>query len=90
MQRVFAIGDIHGCNDAFHQMLFTEIKVSKDDEIYCIGDYIDRGPDSKGVVDTIISLQRSGFRIHTLRGNHEQMMIDSEEDEISFNRCMPD
>ncbi len=86
MQRVFAIGDIHGCYDAFQQMLFAEIKVRKEDEIYCIGDYIDRGPDSKRVVDTIISLQQKGFRIHTLRGNHEQMMMDSEEDEISFNR----
>ena len=78
MGRILAIGDIHGCNEAFQKLLFEEIKITKEDEVYCIGDYVDRGPDSKGVADTIISLRQEGFHIHTLRGNHEQMMIDSE------------
>ncbi len=80
MERMFAIGDIHGCNEALQKMLFDEIKIKKGDTIYCIGDYIDRGPDSKGVADTIISLRQEGFQIHVLRGNHEQMMMDSEKD----------
>jgi serine/threonine protein phosphatase 1 len=84
MQRIFAIGDIHGCNDAFQQMLFAEIKIKKQDNVYCIGDYIDRGPDSKGVLDTILSLKEKGFNIHTLRGNHEQMMMDSELSKENF------
>lgn len=86
MNRIFAIGDIHGCNDAFQQMLFTEIKINKLDEIYCIGDYIDRGPDSKDVIDTIISLKEQGYQIHTLRGNHEQMMMDAELSMENFQR----
>lgn len=85
MERIFAIGDIHGCNEAFQKMLFDEIKIKKEDTIYCIGDYIDRGPDSKGVAETIISLRQQGFQIHTLRGNHEQMMMDSERDEMDTN-----
>ncbi|MGH2648693.1 MAG: metallophosphoesterase family protein [Ginsengibacter sp.] len=85
MERIFAIGDIHGCNEAFQKMLFDEIKIKKEDTIYCIGDYIDRGPDSKGVAETIISLRQQEFQIHTLRGNHEQMMIDSERDEMDNN-----
>src|SRR5674476_1354268 len=84
MQRIFSIGDIHGCNDAFQQMLFAEIKIKKQDTVYCIGDYIDRGPDSKGVVDSILSLKEKGFNIHTLRGNHEQMMMDSELSKENF------
>jgi len=86
MKRIFAIGDIHGCNDAFQQMLFVEIKIKKQDKIYCIGDYIDRGPESKGVIDTIISLREKGYHIHALRGNHEQMMMDSEQGEESFEQ----
>jgi predicted phosphodiesterase len=85
MERIFAIGDIHGCNEVLQQMLFDEIKIRKGDQIYCIGDYVDRGPDSKGVADTIIALRREGFQIHALRGNHEQMMIDSEKDKFNRN-----
>jgi len=86
MNRIFAIGDIHGSNEAFHQMLFAEIKINKHDEIYCIGDYIDRGPDSKDVIDTIMSLREQGYHIHTLRGNHEQMMMDAELSMENFQR----
>jgi len=86
MNRIFAIGDIHGCNDVFQQMLFAEIKIDKQDEVYCIGDYIDRGPDSKDVIDTIITLKEQGYQIHTLRGNHEQMMMDAELSMDNFER----
>lgn len=82
MERIFAIGDIHGCKQAFQRMLFDGIKITQTDTIYCIGDYVDRGPDSKGVIDMIISLKQKGFHIHALRGNHEQMMMDSERSEM--------
>lgn len=84
MQRVFAIGDIHGCHKTFRKLLFEEIQITVSDRIYCIGDYIDRGPDSKGVVDLILELRREGYTIHTLRGNHEQMMLDSLDSEDSL------
>ena len=77
MNRIFAIGDIHGCNKTLREMLFEKLQIQRTDHIYCIGDYIDRGPDSKGVIDTILQLKKDGFTIHTLRGNHEQMMMDS-------------
>jgi serine/threonine protein phosphatase 1 len=76
MSRIFAIGDIHGCINTF-QKLLDEIRLRKSDTIYCIGDYIDRGPDSKGVIDLILDLRKRGYRIRTLRGNHEQLMIES-------------
>ena len=84
MPRIFAIGDIHGCSKTFKRLLLEKIQVRKSDKVYCVGDYIDRGPDSKGVIDLIISLRKSGYNIHSLRGNHEQLMMDSEKSEQAF------
>ena len=76
MPRTFAIPDIHGNCRTFQQLVFKQIKLAKCDTLYLLGDYIDRGPDSKGVIDTIISLQNDGYDIRPIRGNHEQMFID--------------
>ena len=84
MNRIFVIGDIHGCCNTFKKLLSEELDIQKSDEIYCIGDYIDRGKDSKGVIDFIIDLRIKGYQIHTLRGNHEQMMLDSTIDQESL------
>ncbi len=83
MSRIFAIGDIHGCINTF-QKLLDEIHLRKSDTIYCIGDYIDRGPDSKGVIDLILDLRKRGYRVSTLRGNHEQMMMESDANRTDF------
>lgn len=72
----YVIGDIHGCAKTFIKLL-DQIGLNQDDDLYLLGDYIDRGPDSKGVLDKILELQSTGFKVHALRGNHEQMMIDS-------------
>ena len=79
----YAISDIHGCAKTFQQLL-RKITLSKEDELYLLGDYIDRGPDSKGVIDTIWQLQADGYQVHCLRGNHEQMLLDCEQTEIKF------
>jgi serine/threonine protein phosphatase 1 len=85
MERIFAIGDIHGCSKTFEKLLKEKIQLSKEDEIFCIGDYIDRGDDSKGVIDLIIQLRQEGYRIYTLRGNHEQMMLDAMTDKKAMS-----
>ena len=74
--RKFAISDIHGCARTFDALL-DNIQFTKNDELYLLGDYIDRGPDSKGVIDTIWLMQEKGYHIKCLRGNHEQLMLDS-------------
>jgi serine/threonine protein phosphatase 1 len=84
MSRVFAVGDIHGCSKTFKKLLLERIKIQKSDKIYCIGDYIDRGNDSKGVIDFILKMRKKGYHIHTLRGNHEELMIDSVKSEKNF------
>jgi serine/threonine protein phosphatase 1 len=80
MERIFAIGDIHGCRKTFEKLLTDKIKIKMEDAVYCIGDYIDRGEDSKGVIDLILELRGEGYNILTLRGNHEQMMLDARND----------
>ncbi len=72
--RIFAIGDIHGCLDALEKLLkILPIKWGKDLVVF-LGDYIDRGPDPKGVIEKVIELKRLyGDKIITLKGNHEWM-----------------
>lgn len=72
----FAISDIHGCAATFKKLL-DRISFSKEDILYLLGDYIDRGPDSKGVIDHIWYLLEEGYQVHCLRGNHEQMLLDN-------------
>ncbi len=85
MSRIFAIGDIHGCVRTFYNLM-DKIQIQKSDTIYLIGDYIDRGPDSKGVIDLILELRQKDYSIRTLRGNHEQMMMDSAKSKHAFNQ----
>lgn len=75
----FAISDIHGHNTKFKNLL-KKIDFQKLDELFLLGDYIDRGPDSKGVLETIMNLQEQGYTISCLMGNHEQMLLQSVED----------
>ncbi|MGE3548766.1 MAG: metallophosphoesterase family protein [Geobacter sp.] len=74
VMRRFAIGDIHGGLQTF-LALIRRINPRDNDRIYLLGDYIDRGPDSKGVLETIISMQEAGCDIRPIRGNHEDMLI---------------
>lgn len=80
MENIYIIGDIHGCCKSFKYLVQEKIRLTKSDILYCLGDYIDRGPDSKGVIDFILELRNKGYTIRTLRGNHEQMMMDSGRD----------
>lgn len=88
MERIFAIGDLHGCSRTFEKLLMEKIRLQKDDKLYCIGDYIDRGPDSKGVIDLILKLRSAGYHIYTLRGNHEQMMMDAADDKKALKNWL--
>jgi len=70
----YAVGDIHGGAKTFRALL-EKIELRREDRLYLLGDYIDRGPNSKGVLDIIMKLQEAGFSIYPIRGNHEDMMI---------------
>jgi serine/threonine protein phosphatase 1 len=72
---VYAIGDIHGCSAALKK-LFDTAPFGSADTIVFLGDYIDRGPDSSGVIDFIFEARKK-YNVITLRGNHEIMMMES-------------
>ena len=80
MSRKFIITDIHGCAATFRKLVQENIRLSPDDDLYLLGDYIDRGPDSKGVLDFIFELKEKGHSIHCLRGNHEEFLLYSLKD----------
>jgi serine/threonine protein phosphatase 1 len=73
--RLLAIGDIHGCLTALDTLLDL-VAVRPDDRIVTLGDYVDRGPDSRGVLDRLIALHAGG-RLIALRGNHDVMMLEA-------------
>lgn len=77
MQRTFFVGDVHGCALTFKKMVEETIQLTQEDVLFCVGDYIDRGPRSKEVVDYILTLRQNNYQAHTLRGNHEQMLLDA-------------
>ena len=83
--RTLAIGDIHGCRTALdHLLAFVDPKPGE--TIVTLGDYVDRGPDTKGVIDRLIQLHIGG-QLVPLRGNHEIMMLGAKEggkDDIRF------
>jgi serine/threonine protein phosphatase 1 len=80
---VYAVGDIHGRLDLL-RLLLSKIEAdsalsrpSLNPILVFVGDYVDRGPSSKGVVDRIIKLQLSGaFEVRALLGNHERTLLD--------------
>lgn len=81
-RRVYAIGDIHGRNDLLRQLLD---KIIKDDaergavqsEIIFLGDLVDRGPDSAGVIDTAMQAKADLGNVRFLMGNHEEVYLSA-------------
>lgn len=80
--RLLAIGDIHGCLTALDTLL-AHVDPQPGDWIVALGDYVDRGPDSCGVLDRLVELAGGG-RLIALRGNHEEMMLDARTDPMTY------
>ncbi|MCU0443941.1 MAG: serine/threonine protein phosphatase [Microscillaceae bacterium] len=75
--RRWVIADIHGCKQTFEYLVRHKIQLQTQDQLFLLGDYVDRGPDSGGVIDLILDLQNADYQVFPLRGNHEQMLLDS-------------
>lgn len=73
MSRIIAVGDIHGCSNALRTLLGV-VKPTQEDFLIFLGDCIDRGPDSKGVLDIIMGLE---VPLLTILGNHEEMLLNA-------------
>ncbi len=80
-ERVYAIGDIHGCSDLFAALIDA---IDADDKardpcqttVILLGDLVDRGPDSAGVI-ALARQWQSRRRLRLLTGNHEELFLDS-------------
>jgi serine/threonine protein phosphatase 1 len=77
MPRLFAIGDIHGCAASLRHLLQI-VPIQPEDCVVTLGDYINRGPDSKGVIEQMLELQKR-CQLIPLMGNHEQMLLRAME-----------
>ncbi len=77
--RRLVISDIHGCAKTL-KALIEKINLTKNDQLFFLGDYIDRGPDSSGVLDYIIQLIEEKYNIFPLRGNHEESLLEAFRD----------
>mgnify|MGYP001374003596 CR=1 FL=1 len=76
---VWVIGDVHGYYNTL-ELLLKNLKLKSDDVVILLGDLIDRGPRSAHVV----KYARESENTHTVRGNHEQMMIDGFDEKLFF------
>lgn len=78
--RTIAIGDIHGCLAALDRVL-AAIEPLASDTLIVLGDYVDRGPDSRGVIARLRQLAER-CRLVVLTGNHEEMLLAARDDEV--------
>jgi len=83
-KRLLAIGDIHGHLNKL-QSLMAQVNPTTKDQVVFLGDYVDRGPDSKGVIEYLIDFQKRFPKTVFLRGNHEQMLLDAMVEDRLYN-----
>lgn len=74
--RTFVISDIHGNNELFRKAL-KQVAFKETDKLILLGDLIDRGVDSKGVLDTVFLMLENGLNVECLAGNHERLFLDA-------------
>ncbi len=73
----YFIGDVHGCIKTLKELVRRICIIDEDPELYFVGDLIDRGPDSKAVIDYLIELDKCGVKSKSVRGNHEEMLVNA-------------
>jgi serine/threonine protein phosphatase 1 len=72
--RRLVITDIHGCALTFERLL-EKIELTTDDQLFLLGDFINRGPRSQQVIDKVLQLEEEGYNIFPLMGNHEETVL---------------
>ncbi|NLD36031.1 MAG: serine/threonine protein phosphatase [Desulfatiglans sp.] len=72
----FIVGDLHGCREMLERMLSIIPWNPEADNLIFIGDYLDRGNDSKGVIDLLIKLSVTYPKVKCLMGNHESIFLE--------------
>ena len=80
--RILAIGDVHGCASSLQQLV-DWVKPKKGDIVVMLGDYVDRGPNSKGVVEYLLDWKLESDLV-LIKGNHEQIMEEATKSSEHF------
>ena len=74
--RRLAISDIHGCSRTFKKLL-SKVKLTKKDQLFLLGDLVNKGPNSDKVLNRVLKLRNQGYQIFITLGNHEQIILNS-------------
>lgn len=82
---MLVISDIHGCYDEFQALLANTEYAPERDQLYLLGDYMDRGPKSKDAIDRVKELVEADGAV-ALRGNHDQFFLDWLDDPVEGMR----
>lgn len=73
----YATTDLHGCLHSFRQLIEEKLRLRPTDTLYLLGDYVNKGPDSRGVLDYLMQLQTGGYQVHCLLGNHDLELLQA-------------
>ncbi len=73
--RRFAIADINGCIATLEALLFQKLRITRNDQLFFLGNYIDKGPDSRGVLDLMLHLRDIGYHLYPIRGIREERLL---------------
>ncbi|MDC1450977.1 metallophosphoesterase [Vicingaceae bacterium] len=73
--RRLVISDIHGCSRTFKKLL-KKIEITKNDQLFILGDAVNKGPNSRKVLNQILKLQQEDYQVFFIRGNHEQIILN--------------
>ena len=84
VNRTFAIGDIHGCRVALETVLAT-VKPDAGDTVTTLGDYCDRGSDTRGIIERLIALVDETHLV-AIRGNHDLMLLEARTADALYRR----
>ena len=84
LHQLFCIGDVHGCATALRSVV-EALAPSRGDKVILLGDIIDRGPDSRAVVELLLDLATDA-EVTCIRGNHEEMLLNCLDGSFPYDR----
>jgi serine/threonine protein phosphatase 1 len=88
MAKRWVVPDIHGCAETLQMLIEDLIRPQQGDKLYFLGDYIDRGPDSKTVLDYLMKLETMDFETRFLMGNHEDYLLRAYDYDLKPDRIL--
>ena len=84
--RTFAIGDIHGCRIAL-EALCESLELTSEDTFIVLGDVVDRGPDTNGAIEVLLTVDET-CKMILIMGNHEEMLLSAYQSKEEFHRWL--